>query len=323
MSAAGSHSFEPTDRAERLVSSLDETLNTLAAVGAPPRRLAELARFCHAALEGLGPELAQRGTSRENLSVPRMRGGDPASEPLLAFLCALRALSRAKIEFLRATQLAGTAGDDRSMRGVELIGVAERFAWCARLPSVVCVAGLAASGKSTVAGALAAAAGRSVVSSDRVRTRRAGLDPDERAVHSSYGDEESRAVYVELAQCAADAADRDGGVIVDATFRRTSDVDAFAAAAPITSAAEWVVCEAPPAVLIQRAHAREVAGADPGSGPSVVAAELAGHRGRFVAPVAPLVRLDTTRPVPDLLSDLAGVLDARLARQITDEGTPS
>ena len=71
-----------------------------------------------------------------------------------------------------------------------------------------------------------------------------------------------------------------------------SDVDAFAAAAPLTAAAEWVVCEAPPAA-------------------------------RFVAPIAPLARLDTTRPVPDLLSDLAGVLDARLARQITHEGTPS
>ena len=86
----------------------------------------------------------------------RAAGGDPGGEALLNFLCAVRALVRAKVDFLRAAQLTGAAADDRTARALELLGVAERFAWRARLPAVVCVTGLAASGKSTVAEALAA-----------------------------------------------------------------------------------------------------------------------------------------------------------------------
>ena len=150
----------------------------------------------------------------------RGAGGDPGSDALLAFLCAVRALIRAKVDFLRAAQLTGAAADDRNARALELLTVAERFAWRARLPQVVCVAGLSGSGKSTVAEALAAAAGRTVLSSDRIRKLRAGIDPYERAAPSAYGDGESRAVYVELARRASATARRDGGVVVDATFRR-------------------------------------------------------------------------------------------------------
>src|SRR3954451_20157197 len=107
----------------------------------------------------------------------RSMGGDPGSDSLLAFFCTVRALVRAKVDLLRAAQLGGAAGQERSARALELIAVAERFAWRTRLPHVTCMAGLAASGKSTVAEALAAAAGRPVLSSDRIRKLRAGVDP--------------------------------------------------------------------------------------------------------------------------------------------------
>ena len=71
----------------------------------------------------------------------------------------------------------GAEADDRRDRGLELLGVAERFAWRARLPRIVRMTGLTASGKSTVAEALAAAEGRPVLSSDRIRKLRAGVDP--------------------------------------------------------------------------------------------------------------------------------------------------
>jgi aminoglycoside phosphotransferase family enzyme/predicted kinase len=243
----------------------------------------------------------------------RSAGGDAGSDALLAFLCAVRALIRAKIDFLRAAQLTGTAADDRTARALGLLDVAERFVWRARLPRIVCVAGLSGSGKSTVAEALAEAAGRTVLSSDRIRKQRAGIDSYERAAPSAYDDRESRAVYVELARRASAAAHRDGGVIVDATFRRATDADAFAATSPIAAAAAWVVCEAPPALLLERARARELRGSISDAGPAVVAAELARHRGTFLTPAPPLARLDTTQPVAKLLADLAGALDARLA----------
>jgi aminoglycoside phosphotransferase family enzyme/predicted kinase len=241
----------------------------------------------------------------------RATGGDPGCDELLSFLCAVRALVRAKVDLLRAIQLDGRAADERHSRAIELLGVAERYAWRARLPRLVCVTGLAASGKSTVAEALAAAAGRTVLSSDRIRKLRAGIDPYEHAAPSAYGDSESRAVYAELAQRAAAAARRDGGVIVDATFRRTTDADAFAAASPATPA--WLVCEAPPEVLLARAEARALRDSVSDAGPAIVAGELATYHGSFMPPGAPLARLDTTRTTGDLLAELATVLDARLS----------
>ena len=233
----------------------------------------------------------------------RAAGGDPGGEALLAFLCAVRALIRAKVDFLRAAQLAGAAADERAARAIELLTVAERFAWRVRLPRVVCVTGRAASGKSTLAEVLGAAAGRIVLSSDRIRKLRAGIDPHDRAGPRAYGDGESRAVYMELARRAAVAARHDGGAVVDATFRRATDADAFAATSPAAAGAAWLVCEAPRAVRLERARAREFHGSISDAGPAIVVAELATYRGPFLAPAPPLARLDTTRPVAELLAD--------------------
>ena len=69
----------------------------------------------------------------------------------------------------------------------------------------------------------------------------------------------------------------------------------------------------PPELLLDRARARELHGSISDAGPAVVATELARHRGTFLTPAPPLARLDTTQPVPRLLAELAGALDARLA----------
>jgi aminoglycoside phosphotransferase family enzyme/predicted kinase len=243
----------------------------------------------------------------------RAAGGDPGPDPVLAFFCAVRALVRAKVDLLRAAQLGGAAAQQRMARGLALLDVAERFAWRARLPRLVCVAGLAASGKSTVAEALAAASGRPVISSDRVRKLRAGVSPYEHAALSAYSDHESRAVYAELAQRATHAVRKDGGAIVDATFRRSADTDAFAAALASNVRAAWLVCEAPPAVLIERARERARHDSVSDAGPNVVMNELKVHR-RVIPPDAPLARLQTTRPVHELLDELAEILDSDITR---------
>jgi len=247
----------------------------------------------------------------------RAAGGDPGSERLLAFFCAVRALVRAKVDLLRAAQLTGAAEQARTARGLALLELAERFAWRARLPRLVCVAGFAASGKSTVAEALATAAGRPIISSDRIRKLRAGIDPYERAAPSAYGDIESRAVYSELAERARIAIRESGGAIVDATFRRKADADAFAAVSPLAASAAWIVCEAPPAVLLERARERALRDSVSDAGPNIVAQELAVHRGRVMPPATPLARLDTTQPMPEVMTDLARTLDRQPA-----EGDP-
>jgi aminoglycoside phosphotransferase family enzyme/predicted kinase len=368
---AGWHAVAPViSEPDGLGEVVEETLTTLREAGAPAARLAGLARFSRAGLNGFGRELDARalaGRARdghgdlraehiliaehvtavdgvefdqalratdvgydlaflvmdvarrdEALARALVRGyraasGDPGTDGLLDFFCVVRALVRAKIDLLRADQLSGTAARERAARARELLGLAERFAWRARLPRIVCVTGLSASGKSTVAEALAAKTGWPVLSSDRVRKQRAGIGAFEPASQDVYGDDESRAVYQGLAQLAAAAVHHDGGVIVDATFRRAVDAEAFQTASVVMAEAEWLVCEAPPAVLLERAAARAGRGSVSDAGPAVVAAQIAAHQGPFEPRGRLLARLDTTRPLPELLEGLAAELDTRLA----------
>jgi uncharacterized protein len=248
------------------------------------------------------------GLSRALVRGYRAAGGDCGDDRLLALLCSIRALVRAKVDLLRAGQLCGAAADERAARAHELLALAERFAWRTRLPRVVCVIGHAASGKSTLAEALAAASGRTVLSSDRTRKLRAGVDPYAYAGADAYGDAESRAVYAELGRRAAAIGRAEGGAIVDATFRRASDVGEFLAVVPDPA---WIVCEAPPEVLLERARMRSLGDSVSDAGPAVVAAELARY-GRIEPPKPALARVETTRPVARLLDELGRTLDAEL-----------
>lgn len=113
---------------------------------------------------------------------------------------------------------------------------------------------------------------------------------------------DGHAVYAGLGHQAAAAAPRDGGVIVDAAFRRGADVDAFLRFAP---QARRIVCEAPLEVMVERALRGDSVS---DAGPETIAAELA-RSGRIDPPVTSLARIQTTRPVTQLLNDLAHTLD--------------
>jgi predicted kinase len=241
-------------------------------------------------------------------------GGEPVGRRLLAFLIVVRALVRAKIDLLRAAQLDGRGRDERLGRVLEDVALAERFAWRARLPEVVCIAGLAASGKSTLADALGSAAGLPVLSSDLARKLHAGLEPHERAAPAHYAHEVSHGVYAGLGRAAAAALHDEGGAIVDATFRNPDDVAAFQAASSVSARGEWIVCHAPPDVLLERARWRAAAGhTTSDADPAVVATQIARSSGRLALPRAPLAELETVRAVPRLLDELAANLDAQLA----------
>jgi aminoglycoside phosphotransferase family enzyme/predicted kinase len=247
-------------------------------------------------------------------------GGDPGDRRLLAFLVVVRALVRAKVDLLRAAQLQGPERDRIEQRAVEHVALAERFAWRARLPRIVCVAGLAASGKSTFAAALGAASGLPVLSSDFVRKSRAGLRPTEHAAAAYYGRDVSREVYGALGREAAAAVHSDGGAIVDATFRRPDDTVAFQSASHATAGARWIVCRAPADVMLERARWRAAKDSTPSDAdPAVVAAQIARHSGRLRVPGTPLAELETVEAVPRLLDRLAASLDARLALGSNDE----
>jgi aminoglycoside phosphotransferase family enzyme/predicted kinase len=230
-------------------------------------------------------------------------GGSPGNEGLLAFLVFLRTLERIEAELRHAAVLEGADHRGRLLRVAEFLELAERFAWRARLPRVLCVAGLAASGKTTLATALGAAAGLPVLSSDAVRQSQAQLD---RAAPPYHARDVSRAVYERLGRMAARAAREEGGAIVDATFRHADDVAAFQTASGAVQTG-WVTCHAPPVVL-ERARS---AASDVDS--AIVTAQLARRSDRLPLPRPLLAELETVRAVPSLLGELAATLDARLA----------
>ena len=252
----------------------------------------------------------------------REAGGDPGEDRLIAFYAAYRALVRAKVALLRAAQQPASSSERAHESAVarELLALAERFAWQARLPLVIVVCGLPAAGKSHLARALAEIARLPHLSSDVARKRLAGIRPQQRAGDAAYGAEFNRLTYAELGRRAAREASGCGGAFVDATFRHRADresfADAFADAAPLL----FVECRAPGRVLGQRAAQREI---QPGrvsdASLSVVLRESSTWEPLDeVAPEAH-VTLRTDRPVESQLEDLRALLDRRMGLLSTRE----
>jgi uncharacterized protein len=186
----------------------------------------------------------------------RRAGGDPGDDALLAFFAAYRAQVRAKVALVRAAQLDPEPAAATRREASELLSLADRLAWRARAPLVLAIAGASASGKTTLASALAATSGLPHLNSDVVRKRRYGIAPTARAPQALYGAAENAATYHELGRLAAATP---GGVIVDATFRCRSERDAFRQGlGPNDADVVFVECRVPAGVLAARATARLV-----------------------------------------------------------------
>ena len=195
------------------------------------------------------PDLAE-----ELVGAYRDAGGDPGDDELLAFFAAYRAQVRAKVALIRAAQLEAEPAAAARREADGLLRLADRLAWRARGPFVLAVAGPAASGKTTLAAALADAAGLPHLNSDVVRKRGYGLTPTARAPGTVYAPAANAATYGELGRLAAAEA---GGAIVDATFRRRVDRDAFHAGLPPGHApVVFIECRVPRSVIEARASAR-------------------------------------------------------------------
>ena len=229
------------------------------------------------------------------------------------FFCAVRALVRAKVDLLRAAQLDGGAAQERAgARASSCSALAERFAWRARLPH----AGLrhrarrerqvdrrrGARPRRRAHGALLGPHPQAARRHRPVRARR-GRAPTAtpRAARSTPSSRSAppRAVR------------RDGGVIVDATFRRAADADAFAAASS-ARARRGSSARRRPRSCSQRAAARRARDSVSDAGPAIVAGELAVYRGPFRPPGRRWPGWTRRGRSGDLLDELAATLDARL-----------
>jgi predicted kinase len=245
----------------------------------------------------------------------RAAGGSPGDGPLLAFFAVHRALVRAKVLLVRAAQDPpdGISRERPSAEVGALFEVAERFSWRARLPLGIVCCGVPASGKSHLARALAKRARLTHLGSDATRKQLAGLRSTQAGAPEHYSDEFSRATYAEMGRRAALEIAGSGGVILDATFRRRRDRDAFGegfgGAAPLL----FVECLAPAEVLVERARRRE---RDPGR-VSDATVEIVMRERHSWEPLDELsahdhVALRTDRCVESVIADLAALLDERL-----------
>ncbi len=202
----------------------------------------------------------------------RDAGGDPGDEALVAAFAVHRALVRAKVGFLRAAQLTGAAAEAARRDALRLTDLADALAWRARGRLLLVVSGPPASGKSTLASALASAGDLAVLSSDVVRKEALEVPVGVRAAAESYSPDAKRLVYAELGARASMAL-RSGSVVVDATFGAPAHRDAFLAGLSQSDRdrLRLIVCEAPLGVRIERAWRRaEAGGDDSDAGPEVV-----------------------------------------------------
>ena len=187
--------------------------------------------------------------------------GAPYPDSLGHHYVAYRAVMRAKVAAIQARQQTEDAsiGMPDSSRSLVGLGLAHLTRGQVRL---VLVGGGPASGKTTLAAALADASGLVVLPSDRVRKEMLGLDP---LAHYPAGPGQgiyARGVtdetYRQLAHRAGALLGLGESVVVDATFSARRHRDLFRQVAATThSALTELSCRAPDIVVQQRLHRRE------------------------------------------------------------------
>lgn len=225
-------------------------------------------------------------------------GGVRPPSRLLGFFGAYRAQVRAKVALLRRDDDPGAVDEARA-----LMRLSRHYAWRARGPLTLLVCGPPASGKSTLAAALARSSGMRVLSSDEVR----------RTVGRDYSPAGRRTVYSELGRLATS----ERAVIVDATFGDPGLQQAFASAFADhrDQAVVAVECVAPVLTREARAEIRALrSDSSSDAGPQI--ARVLGET--FVPPSelagAERVAIDTTVPIDLQVDQVESWLDTRLTK---------
>ena len=140
-----------------------------------------------------------------------------------------RAFVRGKVESIGAQALEVPAQQRREFAdsAARYFRLAAQYADRRAGPSMVLVAGLPGTGKSTLAGTLAGRAGAAYLSSDAVRKQLAGLDPRDRVEESFrgglYSPEMTARTYEELRRRAAAQLAAGRAVVIDATHASAAE----------------------------------------------------------------------------------------------------
>jgi hypothetical protein len=246
----------------------------------------------------------------------RRAGGDLGDDALLFFFASYRAWVRAKVACIRARELTGEDPERERVRGEarEMVRLGHRFAWRSRGPLVLIVCGVSGTGKTTVARQVAELSGWPHLSSDVTRKRLAGLGATERGGAEVYSRERTIETYGELGRVAAEGLERDGGAIVDATFHRRQERDAFRAGLGDQSAPTlFVECHASLNTLLARVRERELERERVSDADTAVVEQQLAEFGPL-GEVSERWRgelLTEARP-PELVADVEAIVDARV-----------
>jgi aminoglycoside phosphotransferase family enzyme/predicted kinase len=189
----------------------------------------ERLRYCDVASEiaFLAMDLDRLGASElaaELVAEYAARTGDDALAILIRFYKCHRAAVRGKVATLKSLEAEVPDAERARARELALTSfhLANRYASGAA-PAIVIVCGLAGTGKSTIAKAIANRVGLEVFNSDVIRKRLAGLEPTERAGAAYraaiYDDRSTERTYDALLAEAEKSLDEGKGVIIDATFK--------------------------------------------------------------------------------------------------------
>ncbi len=217
--------------------------------------------------------LDQRWAAETLVSAYRDSGMDAGSDALLGFYGAHRALIRATVDLVGASEHDGEPRAALLARAQSMWALAERLCWRTRAPLAIVVCGPAGSGKSTLAAELSKRSGFEVLSSDAVRKSQVGLHATDRAAPEHYSHRGTHHTYELLASRAHELMVQGSGVIVDATCRSRVERSTLLGRLSRTGAPRFVVrCEVPLEVALARAARREH---DPArvsdAGPQIVA----------------------------------------------------
>jgi aminoglycoside phosphotransferase family enzyme/predicted kinase len=179
---------------------------------------------------------------------------------LLPFYRCYRAYVRGKVLSFRLDEPEfSTADKSRAAeRAAGYFGLARRYATPLRRPTVVVVMGLAGTGKTSMARAVAGELGLRVVSTDAVRQELFG---SEKGVadygEGAYRPEANQRTYQTVVERGRGLVAEEGGVVLDGTFLRDEDRMAVRHMASSAGAAvRWIECELPADLVRQRMERR-------------------------------------------------------------------
>jgi len=213
------------------------------------------------------------------------------------FFTAYRAAVRAKVACLAARDAAVPSAQraHAEYSAERHLALAEGALAEPRPGSVVAMAGIVGSGKSSVAQALADATGGVVIASDRVRKRQAGIEPTARGHTEIYTEARTRATYVGLLERAVPVVRSGRLAILDATYARASlrhELRAWASSHGVASFLIEATCAEP--LARARLEKRSRAGSDVSdAGPELYPSSAAGYEPPDEWPAALRARVRT------------------------------